>query len=368
MFGWIFGKREQPVRISVPPPKALAVVTPQASFELGCPACLVTATPEMKHILVQGLPGPTFLFDDELRLQRQLRHYEMQAVAISADGTLIAFRSSSALHIITRDGTVVYKKSSQPDAGASITPECLFSDDGRFFWSVEHLADYRTQLEVRDTSTWDVVATCFIDTPEKGIPAFLDWHPNRSTVSIWAPAGQDGQWVFWAVLEDGHLTVSRAVAVVNTTWPAFHASGKEFVVVKDLYTVARFSFPECALLGELEWDESLDDGLGDFCCYIADTKVAVSSTNGRLFVVDLTDMSFAGEISVAGHPPRACHELYPMLKENAELIGDLQFFQRLGRDGIVSVHSLLPQKKDGVENGKDVVVLWDSDGLADQVG
>lgn len=280
----------------------------------------------------------------------------MKAAAVSREGRWLALTSGEVLTVTFLDGTRVYEETTQTNRGRGFG-ECLFSADGSALWVVRYIGDGRLELQIRDTRTWQIRRQVVLSEPAPPTSFYLSAHPEYEIVVVWAAAGQDGQWVYWAYDDGDRIRVSEAPQLVETSPPEFHPSGSEFLVIRE-ETLVRYSFPDCNEIGALQWPES-DHGIGYSTCYVSDRNALVSSSEGRIYLVDLGTMCISDEIYVQGHEPRPCRELYPILNGEYHLCSDLQWFVRVGLNKVVAVHRELPAEDSTQENWRDVVVAWE---------
>ena len=120
--------------------------------------------------------------------------------------------------------------------------------------------------------------------------------------------------------------------------------------------VRRYNYPRGPLIARMEWPFEGDDQIGDFMAFVDTNRALLTSTNGRLFLVDLTKMAIVEELSFHGHEPKPVEEFYPSLIGDRGLCSDLAFFLRLSHDRFLSVPRTLPSPDP--DDSHDLLMTW----------
>jgi hypothetical protein len=220
-------------------------------------------------------------------------------------------------------------------------------------WSISLTDDEnRKLLEIRDANSFDVLATVLIDDPYGESHFGLYPHPTVAGMVVWIAAAQDGQQCLWAERTSDGILVRPLTAHSDTTPPAFHESGQEFLLITrdDRYRgiLERISFPECRVLGSFAWpntgdeaDDPLglaDNQIGYDVNYLSDHYALLQSENGRAVVVELATMRVVDELVIAGHEPIPTRQVYPTLNRDG-VTGDLEGVYPLGGGMCATVHN-----------------------------
>jgi len=282
---------------------------------------------------------------------------EISCLALSPKGDLLAAIMANRNHlaIVTAENHLVYEQQlPNPPVKHYLHnhngfQDCWFDADGVRFWCMKLIAAQEVEIQIRDTSSWQIQRQLLLKDPiGRGSSFSFHPHPENQILVLWASCGQNGQQIYW-LYDDG--TEIHAVEVLcpdDTGPPEFHPAGSEFVVLHGCErTISRFSFPECNLMGICEWPwPDSDDGFLYSMCYLSDDRLLINTNEGLMYLIDLNKMEISDRLILIGHEPRSSKELYPNRKDVKEgLCGDLEYFYRWDSDSIVSVHSQLPSQK-----------------------
>lgn len=156
------------------------------------------------------------------------------------------------------------------------------------------------------------------------------------------------------------IEVTHVHDLQDTTPPTFSPSMDEVLLLtNDALERRRFpSFEQVGALATWPWhaDGADEDSLGTDVEYITHARAIVSTSKGRLFVIDLARMEIADEAFLTGHAPRPVCELYPSLPEDTMIGSDLLYFCRYADGHFVSVHRELPEPER--DAWRDRLVKW----------
>ncbi|MEG4347556.1 hypothetical protein QUB70_30400 [Microcoleus sp. A003_D6] len=284
---------------------------------------------------------------------------EISCLAISPKGDMLAAIMANGNHlaILTADNQLVFEEQ-LPNPPVKVSylynyngfQDCWFDADGLRFWCMKLIEFREVEIQIRDTSSWQIQRKLLLKDPIGGSTFSFHPHPENQILALWACSGQHGQQVYW-LYDDG--TTIHTVEIpchYDIGLPEFHPAGSEFLVVHGCgRQISRFSFPDCNLIGICEWPwPDSDDGFHYYMCYLSDDRILVNTDEGLLYLIDIDKMEISDELILIGHEPRSCKELYPTLKDlKEEVCGDLHYFYRFDSDSILSVHSqILTQEPD----------------------
>ncbi|MEG4962295.1 MULTISPECIES: hypothetical protein [unclassified Microcoleus] len=283
---------------------------------------------------------------------------ETSCLAISPKGDLLAAIMANGNHlaIVTAENQLVFEEQlANPPVEVSHLhnkngfQDCWFDADGVRFWCMKLIEMKQVEIQIRDTSSWQIQRQILLKDPLGAGSSFsFNPHPENQILALYAAAGQHGQQIYWLYDDGMTIHVVKGPCLDETGPPEFHPAGGEFLVINNYdRQISRFSFPDCNLLGICEWPwPGLSDGFGSYMCYLSDDRILVNTDEGLMYLIDINKMEISDELILSGHEPRLCKELYPTLKDLKEqLCGDLHYFYRWDSDSIVSVHSQLPSQK-----------------------
>jgi WD40 repeat protein len=337
------------------------LVSPTRERKLDSRVSGVMSTADGNRVVVGTEPGQILVFEADLEQTSNFSVGKgMKCLTLSPDGKMLVLSNRKTLVVAGIDGRPVHEETTQLWRGDGFD-SALFSADGSTLWVIRHLEGQQVALELRETRGWRVLRRTTIAEPAPPTFFSLHPHPEGQIVVVWAAAGQDGQWVFWAYDDGSQVRVHEVKPLACTTPPAFHPAGGEFLVVQAETDdeIRRYSFPDCTEIDRLEWGEE-DNCLGGGVCYLSDEHALFNSNHGRLFLTDLGRMIVTDEVVLEGHGPRPVNELYPTLKDDLGLCTDFYWIHTLGLRGILSVHDQLPELE-GVRHS--TLVLWDTTSL-----
>jgi len=245
---------------------------------------------------------------------------------------------------------------------ADVASECFIATfDGEF----EH-AEFMTDavlwasrkneavIDVFDIDRERLIATKEIDDPFGDSAIVFCAHPDRDHVAVWVAAGQDGQCINWARLnDDGAIAITPLHGIVETTPPVFDATGERFlIIVND--EIRHYAFGDDRLLGSLSWPFDDDDAFSHVAYAAANRAVFQSNNTSRLFAVDLDTMSVLDEVVLEGHEARPARDLYKL--NDDELTTDVSYLVSHSGNAVVSMHLDLPCPDIRVANQR--ALLW----------
>ena len=218
---------------------------------------------------------------------------------------------------------------------------CRWAPSGQALW-VATGTGTEVRVEARDPNGQVVRATTVPDSFGDSTVR-LRHHPHPDAVILWIAAGQDGQ-QSWLVHDDGTaLTATHLPA--DDCVPALFSPAGDWLLAAGNHGITMVSWPDRAELRTLSWatidpdaEQDGSDTPGDCLMALPDGFVSWSTGNGRLRTIDLTTMSVADEITLAGHPVGTVADLYPNLADDKTPCGDFTYAVPHGNGTVLSVH------------------------------
>jgi hypothetical protein len=252
----------------------------------------ITAGADSGHVVVLSSEGAASLISPDFRSVKTFTVPEdPEAAALSPDGSLLAVAAADGITLLS---TPTFAKSHRlNDAFLS----CLFVGE-KLFWTCARFTEQTVILEVWEPGLWAKIARAKIADPYGNSSFSIFPHPNRNSVVVWAAGGQDGQSLFWATLDGAEIGVTRFEALDEMGLPSFSPSGDDFLVTSE-GALHCYAYPQGPLKGSLtELDDDEDDPIGYFVCYVDAGHALLASLEGRLFLVDVSEMSVIDEVAV----------------------------------------------------------------------
>ncbi len=335
------------------PHELTILLVPDSELKLDYCSGFLRIAGQSKLVVAASQDGHITILESDLTTacSRWLRH-KIRALAIHPSEELLAIVHDGGRNLVVTDlafekvfeTRTSAREEDPPDWIANGFGECYFAPSDQL-WTARHLPNGNIEFEVRDTDSWQVTQSTEVVDPFGLSSVTLAAHPGNEIVVAWIAAGQDGQLVYWLFLHGGELHAVEASDLQDTTPPEFHPAGHEFLIIDDDRVLRRMTFPACNTLGLCEWpyDEIEGEPGFDQCCYLSDTTALANANEGRLFLVDLSEMKVKEELILQGHEPHPCEELYfPQLAGDKQIVADMNFFQSVGSKYMISVHRQLP--------------------------
>jgi len=332
-------------------------VRPLWTIDLTHAVAGVAATPGGQRIAIAS-EGPVVCVADFGQSLRQTISLTEPArdIALNPAGDSLAVVSASRMcQLLTLEPTAFGREQGRWDA--PVHEICMFSRDGRTLWTVGSVSDDVAEIRCYEARSAKVIGRRQFTPLIGGCGFALTPHPREDLLGLWACGGPDQLWNYWIRLTASGIELRHQPELDGWTPPAFNPSGDRFVALNG-YDLAAFSFPECQQLYDAmtepdeddTWREShtfLDSATGD--------RVLAGTNDGRVFVVAFEDGELIGEVALAGHEPRPCHEVYTSLSKQLDnrLCTDLHGFMSVGAGLIASVHT-----NGRASNRKDTILLW----------
>ena len=314
-------------------------IVPEHEFDLGGQCGEILSAGNADRLFVPKKDGTILVLDSSLSLVSQFPLENGHWLGkVSNSGQWMVLGNREGFQIRTLDGTKLYEEKTP----VFQIEDFLFSAEDDRLWTIRHTDFGRVRLESRNTVDWQVERSAVFDEPTSHTGFFLYLHPEKKVIAIWAAAGQDGQWIYWA-MDDGATIHIHQTEVSECSPPWFHPTGAEFLTTQGSNLI-RFGFPEC---DELDWllGEDVDVDLDEShnmveACYLSDSHVLFGTNVGRLFLASVDPMEITHELVIAGHEPCPDPNEDPWLDEEEYeegLFADFDTFYLFG-DKIVCVH------------------------------
>jgi hypothetical protein len=260
---------------------------------------------------------------------------EPSDVAISPAGDLIAICAGESLTVNrSSDGGESFR--------VKVGPGCAswFGDDGSLIWTLTAEGEKTIAVHVRDACDGRVLRESRFAGPSRELRCSFHTHPRPGGVTIWAAAGQDGQWLFFAHDDGAAITVTQAKGIDECNLPTFDAAGSAFLITA-WNSLSRWSLTGLTRTAELDewpWSETEDDCVGESVAWAGARRALVATNENRLYLVDLDEGAVVDEAVIEGPPLRPIGEIFPTLDKETGATTDLGFFVPLGTSRILSVH------------------------------
>ena len=323
-------------------------ITPLTAAAIGHRA-LHVAVARSGHVAALSKEGiGSLLAPDHLTVIRFDLGCQVRDVAISAAGDLLAVVADDSISLVHLPDFVERPRLDGTFDG------CLFSPSGNILWTARHTSSEMAALEIWETKNWQVIGGAEVPDPFENSGLMLFNYPSEDRVVLWVAAGQDGQCLYWSRYDGSKLTMQRFPELTDTAPPGFDRSGERFLVVSDR-SVRLYKYPTGPELGRMIWPFD-DDPPAETVSFVGDGHAIVHSGDGRLFLMDLSQMEIVDDIAIRGHEPRSIGELYPNLRRELRLCSDLSRFMPLPSGGFVSIHQELPSQS--IADWRDQLLSW----------
>jgi hypothetical protein len=256
-------------------------------------------------------------------------------IAMTSTGTVLVVASSQTLSAVeTRGGRPTWTA-----RGNFIGCRTL---DSRSIWAAEGRDD-EIELSLRDVATGEVIRTSRVADPFRGSAAMFFAHPDDRSTVVWVAAGQDGQTAYLVSNTEARIEATE-LAPRDRLPPIFLADSGSYLSAGD-ELLEQYRWPDGQRLGAARWpnaNESDDqdlDAAGSDVQIIPGGYATWSSSNGRIYIVDLAEMRIVDELTIAGHPVRTVEQLYPTLRGDQTPCTDFEYAEA-GPDGLMlTVHA-----------------------------
>jgi hypothetical protein len=256
------------------------------------------------------------------------------------------------LKVCGLDGSQIYS-SAGPDRDSSAPSwvdcgysACWFDRDGTHLWCSAHITEEAIAIEVREATTWKVVARGTLRDPFGGSSVSFHPTPRCDGAAIWVAAGQDGQRIFWAQQVGDTVQCDIEPNLPNTAPMVFSPSGREFLITSEDGVLQRYTYPNRTLLAQLESPFDEEGSFDVLNCYVDDQYALASfeNQNRHLALVNTATMTVVDRVAVERHEPQSRYADVLFFFRTGELIS---FVYRIDhgnnlkgwRDGIVSFNS-----------------------------
>lgn len=253
-------------------------------------------------------------------------------IALTVDGTLLVVADTQSLCARSiRDGGSRWSVSGNFIGCHAVT---------NYIWAANSLGDV-VEVSLHDPATGELLRSTTLEDPFGGSAVMFFAHPTAQRTVIWLAAGQDGQTAYLAN-DDGRMIRASEIPPRDHLPPTFLADGNTYLTAGDEQLEHRRS-PTGDSIAALSWptieDEELEDPPGAAIQILPGRFASWSSSNGRIFIVDIDRMKFVDELTIAGHPVRTVEELFPTLRGDRAPCTDFEYSQRGPHGRILTVHA-----------------------------
>ncbi|KAB2902217.1 MAG: hypothetical protein F9K40_07825 [Kofleriaceae bacterium] len=276
--------------------------------------------------------GDVLVLDVDLRVRaRVAADRRPDDVTLDRTGSVLVRASRQGLSAIALDrGDAVWRAQGH-FLGCDVVGDRL--------WSAE-AHGREVELAVRGVATGEVRCAVRTADPFGGSAVMFVAPPDERSTIAWLAAGQDGQLALLATHDGATIDVVE-IGPRNRLPPVFAADGRTYLSAGD-EVLERYAWPSGACLGRTPWPFAGDDdedGPGSDVQLLPGGHATWSSTNGRIYLVELGAMRVVGELVIGGHPLRTVEDVFPELRGERAPCTDFEYAEP-GPDGmILSVHA-----------------------------
>jgi hypothetical protein len=307
----------------------IVVVVPEESVEASHEVGHVCSSPGQRHLAAYSLTHPSvLLLSEECRRETTLAKPPGElCLSVNLTGNLLAY---SDLDNRLR----VRSLPAEQEVIVDDCPEVLdvrFDEQGRL-WTVRRHDELL--VEVRGAGDWRVIGQSEVS--DFGAGADIRPGPSQEVMFVSPYSGQSEQENFLCDFENGELRTQSMRAMDGDQF-VFAAPGIAKVVALDFWhcEIACFTHPYDAPVARRPWpdfdeEEREYEQPGYYGCFLDDEHFLAGSSEGRLFVFQLTPLGVKKEIHVAGYEPVPSVVKFPTLKDASGLVSDLLYFGQYG--------------------------------------
>jgi hypothetical protein len=310
-------------------------ITPHARITLQHPAFHLAPSEDGRIVALSRSGQGTFLSPDLTVFSSFSIPQEVSQAALSPDNSLLAVTAADGISFYS---TATFEKTHYMNDAFEW---CLFGS-ATLFWTSSRFTELTAVLQAWDLPQKTLIAKTKVADPFAGSTFLLLAHPSPNSAVVWAAAGQDGQRLMWASRKGDMIHVSRFEHEDFTSPPAFSPSGTEFLFTTE-GQLFRYAYPNGPLLAKMN---QLMEGehIGDEVYYLDETRALLTSTEGRLFVVDVVNMNVLHELVIVGYEPRPTSG------------SDLSHFVKLADGRFLSLHRDLSAAN--LDQACDRLMVW----------
>ncbi len=151
---------------------------------------------------------------------------EISCLAISPKGDMLAAIMANGNHlaIVTAENQLVFEEQlPNPPVKYFLDnkngfQDCWFDADGVRFWCMKLIGFEEVEIQIRDTSSWQIQRKLVLKDPIGGYSTFsFHPHPENQILALWASCGQNGQQIYW-LYDDGIKILQYFTPQVANFW------------------------------------------------------------------------------------------------------------------------------------------------------
>lgn len=287
------------------------------------------------HVVAASAEGRVSVLGQHLVLVAQLEvGRKVDDIAISPAGDLLAICGDGSLSLIrTAEGREEWTVPIGHGGAAG------FDHGGALLWSLDLEDAEKVTVRIRDVRDGRVLREGHFTPPSTALGCSLHPQPRSGAVAIWAAAGQDGQWVLLAHDDGEAIAIAQVEGISESIPPCFDADGSAFLTTT-FDSVTRWSLPEATCTAAVRawpWSESDEDSVGSSVAWAGAHGALVTTSENRLFLVDLESGRVVDEVVVDGHPLRPMGEVYSALDGESGLTSDVERVISVGANRVLTV-------------------------------
>jgi hypothetical protein len=336
---------------------------PDGRIDLEHRAYLLRGAPHRSAVIAAAKDGQLSVLSPDLK-EVQLRRLPSKVRAVSPHplARRLAWIDGKTGSLTVQDFDGARLLEIAPPQIQETTPEwiqrgfedCIFSEDGRFVWTIAPLNSEDVVVQLHEAETGATIDKATVKDPFGGSSCSFHHTGRHDLTSLWLAAGQDGQQVYWLKRTRTGFSCTLEANLRNTIPPVFSPDCGQLLVVNDHYTISKFQFPAMRQIGSPLESGDEDNPFAESLCYLNERQALAGTGEGRIFVVDTVGMKIEEEVAVEGHEPRPIGEYYPRLAKERGLGTDISYFLRLGD---VVLFAYRRDRSAGLTGWKDTL-LW----------
>lgn len=337
---------------------SLKLVSASKKIDLPHRAYFLTSTPTGNVVLAASEEGQVSIINSDSAAVESVKTKSMSGISIHPDGNSFVSidQDSGTLQLRSLRGALLSEIEAPeilPGGSGAVRrrfEDCLISESGKSLLATAHIADDLIAVKhfdlqiVNNSVKASHASTVEIEDPYIESSCTFNF-AGRDLFPLWLAAGQDGQQLCWFGIEGQQLKKLEMPPLQNTTPPVFSPSKELFAVVDDDNNICLWSLSAAEQIGFCEPADE-NDPFEVYLCFIDETHLLASSSEGRSFIIDTNSMS--------------------VREIDDSRCTDFSFFRPLG-NSVVFVHRR-DSNRGSLEGWCDTLTIVDSKALLDLVG